>query len=211
MCHGGEGRSLGPLTGMPRKRRTIVAGGVYHVYARGNRRHDIFLGDDDRRDYLSIWGAVAQEFGWRCLAYCLMDNHVHHLVEIEDPNLSAGVQIAHGTYGRRFNDAAATVGHLFEGRFGATLARTPGLLWYFAGYIALNPVRAKMCARPEDHRWSSHAAVVGKARPPAWLAVDRLLSFYDRGDGDPLSRYSQVVEALRVMGAAGFEPSTSRL
>ena len=196
---------------MPRKRRDILAGGVYHVYARGNRRQHIFDDDDDRREYLSVWGSVARDFGWRPLAYCLMDNHVHHLVEIEDANLSAGVQIAHGTYGRRFNDASGKVGHVFQGRFGATLARTRGLVWYFASYIVLNPVRAGMCSRPEAHPWSSHLATVGEAAGPPWLETERLLHYYGAEETPPLDRYVQVVETMRVMAAAGFEPATSRV
>ena len=40
---------------MGRKHREQVAGGVYHVYARGNRRADIFVDDADRSTYLSLF------------------------------------------------------------------------------------------------------------------------------------------------------------
>ena len=29
--------------------------------------------------------------GWRCLAYCLIDNHVHLLIETPAPNLGRGI------------------------------------------------------------------------------------------------------------------------
>jgi REP element-mobilizing transposase RayT len=188
-----------------------VPGGVYHVYARGNRRAPIFRNHHDRQRYLAIWGSVVQDLGWRCLAYCLMDNHVHHLVETPKPDLPAGVQLAHGMYGRYFNDSNAECGHVFQGRFGCSRAKTTGTLWYFASYVVLNPVRASMCERPEQHRWSSHAAVLGAAPGPWWLAVDRLLSFFESSDSSPLERYTYVVDAIRIMGAAGFEPATSRV
>ena len=184
---------------------------MYHVFARGNRREPLFFDDDDRRRYLDIWGAVVEDLEWRSLAYCLMDNHVHHLVETPNPDLSAGVQLAHGTYGRRFNETHAKTGHLFQGRFGSTRARTDGALWYFASYIALNPVRAEMCELPEQHPWSSHAAALGTADGPPWLDVARLLSFYGAAGALRLQRYQQIVDAMRVMGAAGFEPATSRV
>ena len=180
------------------------------MFARGNRREPIFFDDDDRRRYLGIWGSAARDLGWRCLAYCLMDNHVHQLVETPTPNLSEGVQVAHGSYGRYFNDAHGTSGHLFQGRFGSTLGRTPGVVWYFASYIALNPVRANICAMPEQYPWSSHAAAIGAMEGPRWLDIDRLLSFYDPARAGALELYEQIVEAMRLMGAAGFEPATLR-
>ena len=194
---------------MPRKPRELVAGGLYRVYARANRRQLLFLDDDDRRQYLAVWGSVARDLGWRCLAYCLMDNHVHHVVETPNPDLSYGVQLAHGTYGRRFNDSDAKDGHVFQGRFGSSRAATPGALWYFVTYVVLNPVRAGMCPRPADYAWSSHRAVIGAAAAPRWLDVARLLSFY--GDTRPLDRYTQIVDAIQEMGTAGFEPPPDRL
>ena len=194
---------------MPRKPRELVAGGVYHVFARGNRREPVFLSDDDRRQYLAIWGSVVEELGWHCLAYCLMDNHVHHLVETPETNLSEGVQLAHGSYARYFNETYGKVGHAFQGRFGSTRAKTSGALWYFASYIVLNPVRAGMCTLPAEYVWSSHRAVVGECEPPAWLDVERLLSKYE--SAEPLERYVRLTDAVRVMGAAGFEPATSRV
>lgn len=196
---------------MPRKPRELVPGGIYHVFARGNRRQQIFFDDSDRKVYLGCWGAAATELGWRCLAYCLMDNHVHHVVQTPRPNLDEGVQLAHGAYARFLNGTYGRSGHTFQGRFGSTRAATEGVLWYFAAYVVLNPVRAGLCERPEQYRWSSHAAVLGEAPRPAWLDVDGLLSFYEPVGGPPLERYLQITEAVRVMGAAGFVPATSRV
>jgi REP element-mobilizing transposase RayT len=189
---------------MARKPRELVAGGVYHVFARGVRREAIFLDDEDRREYLSIWGLVARDLGWRCLAYCLMGNHVHHLVETPRANLSDGVREAHSAYARYFNEAHDTVGHLFERRYGASLAKSRGAIWYFAAYVALNPVRAGMCRQPEDHAWSSHGAVVARRTGPRWLDVERLLFHYGT---DPLGRYRQIVATVQILGAAGFDPT----
>ena len=196
---------------MPRKLRDQTPGGVYHVYARGNRRAPIFGNDDDRRQYLLMWGGVAVEADWRCLAYCLMDNHVHHLVELTSPNLSEGVQQVHGSYGRYFNEQHRKTGHVFQGRYGSVRAASAGTLWYFASYIVLNPVRAGMCSRPEDHPWSSHRSTVGSTPAPAWLDARRLLEHFDPAPGDALRRYEQIVEAVRILGVAGFEPAPSRL
>src|SRR4051812_5041954 len=105
---------------MPRKPREEMAGGVYHVWARGNRREPIFVDDEDRREYLSRLGETSDDFGWRPLAYCLMSNHVHHLIELTEPNLADGIKVAHGRYAKYFNERHGTGGgHLFEKRFGS--------------------------------------------------------------------------------------------
>jgi REP element-mobilizing transposase RayT len=64
---------------MPRRPRDEVEGGIYHVFARGNGQQEIFVDDDDRRLYLRLLGKVVVKQRWLCLAYCLMDNHVHLL------------------------------------------------------------------------------------------------------------------------------------
>src|SRR3954454_20748947 len=101
---------------MPRKPRVELAGGVHHVYARGNAREDIYRDDVDRRMYLHTLGREVARWKWRCLAYCLMSNHVHLLLETPEPNLGRGMQRAHGTYARLFNRRHARVGHVFQGR-----------------------------------------------------------------------------------------------
>jgi putative transposase len=179
---------------MPRKHREEVAGAVVHVFARGNRRQDIFLGDADRGLYLSLLGQVVVRQRWRCLAYCLMDNHVHLLIETPEPNLGAGMQRLHGVYAQTFNKRHGCCGHVFQGRFGANRVKSDAQLWMTARYIALNPVEAGLCARPGDWGWSSHAATLGEPGP-AWLDVRRLLGFFAAWGGDGRARYADLTAA----------------
>lgn len=203
---------LVPLGNMARKLREETAGGVYHVYARGNRKEAIFLDDEDRRTYLAKLGLVVREQGWRCLSYALMANHVHHLIELTKPNLAAGMRRLHGDYALKFNRRHDTGGgHLFQQRYGATVAKSDGAAMYFACYVALNPVRAGLCERPEDFAWSSYAATVGREPRPQWLDARRLLSLFGAPDAEGPKRFVDIVDAVRLMGAAGFEPATSRV
>jgi len=57
---------------------------------RDRARQKIYLDDEDRRRYLSLLGKEVTQQGWRCYAYCLMDNHYHLLIETPEPNLVAG-------------------------------------------------------------------------------------------------------------------------
>src|SRR3954447_11971980 len=106
-----------PLIGMARGLREEVAGGIFHVYARGNKKADIFRDDADRQSYITLLGRVAGRCSWSCLAYCLMPNHVHLLVETPQPNLGRGMQWLQSRYALAFNRRHGRTGHLFEERY----------------------------------------------------------------------------------------------
>jgi putative transposase len=62
---------------MPRVARAVVEGVPYHVTQRGNRREDIFFGDEDRQKYLEWLLEYSGKQGLKIWAYCLMTNHIH--------------------------------------------------------------------------------------------------------------------------------------
>ena len=177
---------------MPRKLREEEPGAFVHVFARGNNRQRIFLGDEDRELYLTGLAHVVRRQEWSCLAYCLMHNHVHLLVQTPKPNLGAGMQRLHGMYAQEFNKRHRRCGHLFQGRFGGKRVKTDAQLMQTARYIALNPVEAGLCRRAEEWPWGSHAVALN-GRAPAWLDVPRLLGFFGMDGGEPRARYAEFV------------------
>lgn len=166
---------------------------MVHVYARGNRKQRIYEDDVDRAGYLMLLGQVVVRQRWLCLAYCLMHNHVHLLLETPEPNLAAGMQRLHGLHAQAFNKRHRHVGHLFQGRYGAVVVRTDEQLLTVVRYIALNPVEAGLCGDAAAWAWGSHAAVANRGAEPAWLDVRRLLAYFGAGGGDPRERYAEVV------------------
>ncbi len=177
---------------MPRKPRQEIEGGVHHVYARGNGGQEIFLDDVDRWRYLAMLGDVVVRMRWRCLAYCLMRNHVHLLAETPAANLGQGIQRLHGRYAQKFNERHRRSGHVFQGRYGAVWVTSDEQLWMTTRYVALNPVAAGLCERPEDWLWSSHAAVL-RGSGPSWLDGARLVSYFAGVGGQPRARYAEIV------------------
>jgi putative transposase len=184
------------VTRVPRRPREEVEGGIYHVYARGNDRGRIYRDDIDRICYLEILAAVIEETSWSCLSYCLMDNHLHLLLETPKPNLASGIRRLHGDYGRWFNDRHDRSGHLFQGRYGAKRIKSESQLWATIAYIVRNPVESGACERPDQWRWSSHRAVAA-ADPPRFIDVDRLLWHLGGLGGDPRSRYQELTTGIR--------------
>jgi putative transposase len=165
---------------------------VHHAYARGNNRQDIFLGDTDRVAYLTLLGHVVERFRWRCLAFCLMRNHVHLLVETPVEVLGAGMHRLHGLYVQSFNKRHRRCGHLFQGRFRSVPIEGDAQLLEVARYIARNPVEAGLCRDAADWPWSSHAVALASAGP-AWLDTSRLMAYFGEDGGEPLRRHADFV------------------
>ena len=180
-----------PLNCVPRKPREEVEGGVYHVFARGNDKGLIYRDDVDRRTYLRMLRATVRHRRWRLLAYCLMDNHVHLLVETPEANLGQGMQWMHGLYAREFKVRHDRSGHVFQGRYKAVRIKTDEQLWTVAVYLAMNPVKAGLCTRADEWRWSSHAATLAGAGPE-WVDVPRLLTHFASAGGGGRRRYAEL-------------------
>jgi REP element-mobilizing transposase RayT len=153
-------------------------GGIFHVFSRGNRRQPIFLDDRDYAYFLALVAQVVKRYRWRCHAYCLMPNHFHLLIETPSESLSVGMHRLNSLYAQYFNRRHDFDGHLFQGRFGSVVVRSEWHLIELSRYIVLNPVRAGLCARPEEWRWSSYRAAVGSRSRPTFLTTDFLLSFF---------------------------------
>lgn len=90
-----------------------------------------------------------------CHAYCLMGNHYHLVVESVGGRLSRAMQHVNGSFGRYFNERRGRVGHLFQGRFKASLIERDTYLLEAVRYVELNPCRAELVSRPELWGWSS--------------------------------------------------------
>jgi putative transposase len=174
-----------------RKPREEVAGGIFHVFARGNDKRPIFHDAIDRRAYLRTLRSAVEDYRWRLLAYCLMENHVHLLIETRETNLGDGMRWLHGTYAGGFNERHGRSGHLFQGRYGAKRIKSDRQLWAVVAYIAMNPVEAGVCRLPEHWPWSSHSLVVSGTNP-SWMDIPHLLEYFAGADGDGRRRYAEM-------------------
>lgn len=192
---------------MARKPREEVAGGIYHVYARGNGRQAIFLDDDDRRLYLFLLRREIARWQWHCLAYCLMENHVHLLIQTPNANLARGMQRLHGAYAQVFNERHDRDGHLFQGRYGAVRVETDDQLWTVLAYIAANPVRGQLVERPNEWPWSSHRQVIA-SDDSGLVDLAQLLALLGGSARDPLAAYKKLVEGSDPMSAGGSRGQT---
>ena len=178
---------------MPRSHRLQVAGGIFHVTARGNRRQNIFLERNDYLVFLWLLDELTRRRGWCGHGYCLMSNHYHLVVETPEPDLSAGMQWLNGRFAQYFNHRHAFDGHLFQGRFHSVLVESDWHLVELSRYLALNPVKAGLCRHPRNWRWSSYRAVAGREAPRTFLVPKRVLGVFGPTPAKARARFEEFV------------------
>lgn len=179
---------------MARAPRIRTPGLLYHVMARGNRRMTIFLDDCDYRQFIQLLRQTVERFELECADYCAMPNHYHLAVRPCLPNLSDALQHLNSRYAQWWNRRHVDVGHVFQGRFKSQVVQDLRYALTLCRYIALNPVRARLVERPEDWRWSSYGATVGRRPAPSFLATHASLGLFGNADETVLrQRFSTFV------------------
>ncbi len=146
---------------MPRSARIVIPGLPHHITQRGNRKQTIFFNDYDRAAYVRFLTEACQRSGTSCLAWCLMDNHVHLILVPENADsLRAALSSTHTRYSQRINAMHDWSGHLFQGRY-ASYPMDEAHLMVAVRYIENNPVAAGLVPKARDWRWSSAHAHIG--------------------------------------------------
>jgi putative transposase len=148
---------------MARLARIVIPDVPHHITQRGNRRLPVFFSDEDRAAYLDLVANACAAHGTRCLAWCLMDNHIHLILIPETADgLRATLAEAHRQYTRRINFREGWRGFLFQGRF-ASYPMDDAHLMTAVRYVENNPVAAKMVKSADEWRWSSaRSHIAGK-------------------------------------------------
>jgi REP element-mobilizing transposase RayT len=183
---------------MARPLRVEYPGAFYHVINRGISREKLYNSPRDYEKFLQYLEKATERFAVIVHTYCLMDNHYHLLLETAEPNLSVMMQWLNVSYATYFNRKHNRNGHLFQGRFKAILIDAEAYLKHLSRYIHLNPVRAKIIETPEQYRWSSYSAFIGKKKPPKFLQTDWLLSNFGINTKKARKNYKEFIEGADI-------------
>ena len=185
---------------MPRGPRVDFPGAVHHVYARGIEKRPIYLDDVDRKSFLDRIGKNLPKWGMRCLAWSLMPNHFHLLLQSDKGCLPSFMQCVLTGYSIRFNERHQRVGHLFQNHYKSPVVCKDGYFRDVVRYIHLNPVRSEIVRsipELEEYPWTGHRHII-RGGPPAWQDTDLLQTEFD----DPrdvtgwVRRYREYIEKV---------------
>lgn len=140
---------------MTRQPRRPSETGVHHVMLRGVNRDVIFLEDEDFECFLRALRDTKDASGSAVLAYCLMTNHVHLVLQTAREPIGMVMKRLGVRYASWFNRKYGRVGHVFQDRFASKPIEDDAYLTAVLPYIWNNPVVAGVVRRPEEYRWSS--------------------------------------------------------
>lgn len=146
---------------MPRTARQHSESGYYHVVLRGNGKQLIFEDDSDRQVFLKLLKRKTAADGVKIIAWCLMSNHVHMLIDDPNHSLSHVMHAISTAYARYFNDKSGHVGAVFQGRFTSVPITSDGQLLKAVRYIHENPAKAGFSS-VDAYRWSSYGEYLGR-------------------------------------------------
>jgi putative transposase len=150
---------------VPIRKVPLKAGHYYHIFNRGVNRGAIFLRQKNWLFFLKRMRDFFHPEKVEVIAYCLMPNHYHLLVYLNDDDFGPKVmQPFMVSYTKAVNKQNKRVGPLFQGPFHAKLIKDDGHLLLLSQYIHLNPVRAKLVDKPEDWVYSSYQDYLGLRR-----------------------------------------------
>jgi len=181
---------------MPRVGRLHIPGGYYHVISRGLERRFVFGTDIDKSDFLARLGKGLTRTNTRCLAWALMSNHFHLLIQVSDAPLSKLMASVLSGYANSYNRRHRRCGYVYQNRYKSILIDVDTYFLELVRYIHLNPVRAGMVAGVAElgnYAWTGHAGMLGKHLQD-WHSTQETLRFF--GDSPRRARISY----LRFLG-----------
>lgn len=172
----------------------------YHVYNRGNNKHNVFLTDGDHLLFLNHLFTCADKFDLEIYAFCLMPNHFHLFLITHLPNLGRFMHCFQTVFVKQYNFIHKRVGHVFQDRYKSLVVDTDAYGHELTRYIHLNPIRTEaMQYKPvrdclqvlNSYHWSSFTAYRDTGKCPWPINTDMILSGFGTSHFEQIHNYIQ--------------------
>ena len=141
---------------MPRQARKLSEFGYMHLIIRGIGKQIMFEEEADYERFLSVLERVCGETEVRLCAYCLMENHVHLLVNDQKKSTPLFMKKLGISYAQYFNRKYRRNGHLLQDRYLSEPVENDAYLLTVFRYILNNPKKAGICDA-RSYPWNSYA------------------------------------------------------
>jgi putative transposase len=181
---------------VPRQARLDAPGTLHHIIIRGIEKRRIVDDDEDRQNFVSRLGNLAEETETRIYAWSLMSNHAHLLLRSGPSGLPKFMRQFLTGYAVTYNLRHLRHGHLFQNRYHSIVCDEDVYFRELVRYIHLNPIRAHLVSNLSEldgYRWSGHAALMGRIKQN-WQDRDYVLSWFGKREGEAQKAYRKYVE-----------------
>lgn len=156
---------------MPRPKRAIIHGHVWHITERCHDRRFLLRFVRDRRRWRHWLFEARKRFGLCVLNYTVTSNHIHLLVRDQGRGeIAAGLQLIASQTAREYNRRKCRRGAFWEDRYHATCVDSESYLARCMVYIDLNMVRAGRVEHPEQWEVSGYQEI--QAPPERYRIID---------------------------------------
>jgi len=129
---------------MPRNPRKHSSIGIYHVVIKGVNSQLLFEESNDYRKYLEILRFHKENCGFDLFAYCLMSNHIHLLIRVNDVPLESIFRKINTAYATWFNMKYSRSGPLQDGRYYSEPIESLDYFLSVLRYIHRNPIKSNL-------------------------------------------------------------------
>ena len=145
---------------MPRFPRNYLKTSFFHVMSQGINKNFIFEDSIDIKFYIKNMYEIKNKYNVKIIAYCIMNNHVHMLLETAGvENLSKYMHCLNTRFGQYYNKKYKRVGYVFRDRYKAEGIYSEKQLYNCIKYIYDNPVKAEICKKPEEYEFSNYKKI----------------------------------------------------
>lgn len=142
---------------MSRNSRKNLPGLFHHIMSQGINQEYIFDDDNLKEKYINIIKDKREKNNVNILAYCIMDNHVHLLLNAQNiDDISKFMHQVNTTYAKYYNKFNNRVGYVFRNRYLAKPILDENQLKRCVVYIHRNPVVAKIVKKENEYKFSSY-------------------------------------------------------
>lgn len=135
----------------------------FHVIVQGINKEYIFSTREMKEKYKSLLKENIQQSNLKLLAYCIMSNHAHMLMYVEDiKEMSKIMQKINTSFAKFYNGRNNRVGFVFRDRFFTQQILSRQQLYNCLVYVHNNPVKAGIVKEPRDYEYSSYNEWISK-------------------------------------------------
>ena len=162
---------------MARMGRKQSGTGIYHIMLRGIDKREIFLDDEDREVFIRYLVKARDKSSCAVYGYCLMDNHIHLLIEEGHEHIGESIKRITVGYVYWHNLKYSRIGHLFQNRYRSETVEDDTYFLTVLRYIHQNPIKAGIVNNIADYKWSSYINYI-EGYEPDLVSLDRGKSYF---------------------------------
>ena len=196
---------------MARRPRVQFAGACYHIIHRGINGEAIFKQDIEKFYVLKLLRTFTTMFNCSVLAYTLLDNHYHVMLQIHEENLSKIMHRLNGRFAQYYNWRHKRKSYVFQGRFQAYLIMDDRHMTTVLRYIHQNAVRAGIVKNMTDYPWCSDQDYREKFES-GWVNTRFILNIFSKNRQAAQITYRELMgvplmekEIKEIYNAPGYE------